>query len=267
MVSMAIDSVSALSSSVESAEGTEELLRKVFDAPNLQDLSRQKVEGIISEYGDGPTDDQHKNLVAALLALCVGVKGCCYLWCLHVSRTAKSEIAKTLGVDHRNDTISNIVVIMVIRIVAFLEARGSSSPWLSKIDPAATLLMSLWIIWCWVDTALEQVRLLSNRRVEDQEAVDKIAETAQQHLESTFMRLHRVDVYHCGESFEARLEVFPQSSAGASLSVDQISTALQELEAAVSNADVGVHKAHAKLRRPTNRDAVDASWVSGYTTP
>jgi len=231
-------------------------------------MSLETAESIISRHGgDVPEEEGHQRLVVSLLFLCVAVKGICYLWCLYVSRVAKSEIANTLGTDHRNDIISNSAIIMVIGIVRLLEARGYDSPLLSKIDPAATFIMSLWIVWCWIDSAMEQVRFLSNRRVEDEDAVKKVAEVARQHLEGGSMSLHRVDVYYCGESFEARLEVFPRGSAGSQLSVEQISTVLQQLEVAVCDADVGVYKAHAKLRQPAKSDSADASWVAGYTVP
>jgi len=269
MVGLAIDSVSALThSEVEADAG---LLRRVFDEqPGVRaGLSDEKVEAIISTYQDGAAgEDSNQFLTVVLITICTVTKGACYLWCLYVQREANSEIAKTLGADHGFDTIANAGVIVVMGVVSMLEARGCNPAWVSKIDPAASLLLSLWILWCWLDNALTQVRLLSNRRLEDQEQTDQVAKAALQHLEGSLLRLRSVDVYHCGESFEARLEVYPQRSAGAQeLGIEHLSTALLELEAAVCAAGVGVHEAHAKLRRTTAKQAKNASWVAGYSTP
>lgn len=269
MVGLAIEAVSALTHS--EVEGDPGLLRRVFDEqPGVRaGLSDEKVEAIISTYQDGAAgEDSNQFLAVALLTVCAVVKGACYLWCLYVQREANSEIAKTLGADHGFDTICNAGVIVVMRAIAMLEARGYNPAWLSKIDPAASLLLSLWILWSWIDNALTQVRLLSNRRLEDQDQTDQVAKAALQHLEGSLLRLRSVDVYHCGESLEARLEVYPQRSAGAQeLGVEQLSTALLELEAAVCAAGVGVHEAHAKLRHATAKQPENASWVAGYSTP
>jgi divalent metal cation (Fe/Co/Zn/Cd) transporter len=264
MVSMIIESLSALTQST--AEGPEELLSRAYAEQALSDDFAPQVEKVIAELSGGSS---HQGLVVLLLASCVLVKGACYIWCLMVTRVARSEISKTLGIDHWNDIISNFATILVVGVVQSLEAGGYESPWLSKIEPIATLLMSLWILWCWVDNAMEQVRLLSNRRVEDHEEVAKIRDAAQQHLNTTGLPLllGKVDVYHCGESFEARLEVMPKNSAGSSLTAETLATVLHELEIAVCDGDVGVHKVHAKIKQQRSGDVGDASWVAGYTAP
>lgn len=272
MVNMAIEQVNTLFSAEEVESSTGELLQKVFDDhPRLKfGLWPRRVSDVVSAYaGDDIDSDSSDYIAAILMGLCVFVKGICFAWCSYATCVTGSEVPKVLGADHRNDIFANSLVIVVMRAVAALEVRGYSKLWLSKIDPFASLLLSLWIIWGWVDSALQQISILSNRRVDGEDA-EKVKEVAAKYLESTEFRLLDLDVYHSGESFEARLTITPATSVGAKLEVGKISTILQALEAAICEGECGVVQAHAKLDLPKNQNGKSGdnhSWVGGYVVP
>lgn len=272
MVNMAIEQVSTLFTVEETEVNASEILHRVFDEhPRLRlGLWPRKVGDVVSAYaGDNTIDESSDNMAAILMGICVLVKGICFAWCSYATCVTGSEVSKVLGADHRNDIFANSLVILVMCAVTALEARGYNQFLLSKIDPFASLLLSLWIIWGWVDNGLEQIGILSNRRV-DGEDTEKVKEVASKYLESTEFRLLEIDVYHSGQDFEARLTITPATPAGAKLEVGKISTILHALEAAICEGDCGVLQAHAKLDLPKSGSAKNCdnlSWVGGYVVP
>ena len=88
-------------------------------------------------------------LTQGILITATTLKICLFFLCnrlRHVSGTAMA-----LAEDHRNDVLSNLAAI----ITSTLAGAYPSIWW---FDPVGALLISLYIIWCWVTIGHEQVR-------------------------------------------------------------------------------------------------------------
>jgi len=263
MLSVAIESLQTLLEPAQDNEGTHTVLRRMFsERPHLRGtVNQEQLEGIIAEYGgegDAGEGAGHDRLLLFLLVACVVVKAVCLVACKSIEKKANSSIAKTLALDHRNDVLSNSLVIVLIFLVKFLETTSIGGPWLAKLDPAASLLMSVWIIWGWLSEAFENVTKLSNRSADDED-VQIITTAANQFLEGGQLRLCGCNVYHAGEGYEVRLDVCPKQ--GKSDSSAQIMKSLEDLEEAVQrlNCETDVLEVHARLR-----EGKDMSWAKEY---
>jgi len=286
MVSLAIQSIQELTAPAEAVEdfsgGT--VLRRLFnEKPRLRRGMRpHQIEALISEYGgdqESSMDDvADKRMIALIFLLCIFAKGICLTWCMRVAKSSGSEIAKTLALDSRNDIISNSACLCIMVLASTLEAHGQGGSYIAKIDPAASLLLSIWIVYGWLCTALEQVTLLSNRRA-DTTVVEAVSATARKSLDGGPLELCGADVYHSGEGYEASLDVCPRAQRPSQVEPDALATALEALDAAV-RAEEGsqIHEVHARLRPSSSRDnsavggagggikaSDDLSWASGYS--
>jgi len=248
------------------------LKRALEEHPHLRgSLLPHQVEDIVSSYSVSDEDESGQSVVLVMLCLGVAAKCICFIWCASAASRG-SEIAKTLRMDHGNDIVSNSMIALIMVILQMFEARGFHNWWLAKIDPAASFILSIWTIYGWLKEALEQVKALSNHRVEEEELTAVIS-VANNHLKKGPLDLCHVAAYHCGEGFEARLDVSLRS--GANLSPDEVAAAMAALEQAVRDADCGVCEAHAKLRHAQTRGGAastkalsptdDMSWVAGYS--
>lgn len=267
MSSMAIDSMQVLASEPEHAgDSASVALRRLFEEkPTLRNgLGQDQVDNIIAQYGADDADESSSlHTPVLLLATCIAIKGVLLVWCSYVAVQTGSDISKTLAQDHRNDVISNFMVVLIMVLLDLLRSRGCDWSWLDKIDPASSLLLALWIIYGWLKTALEQITVLSNRRA-DTETVEVVTAAARKHLEDGPLQLTFADLYHIGEGYEARLQVCVRP--GKNLSADQIAAALDMLEAAVRGADHEVYEVHAKLRH-SEQNGADFSWAAQYSGP
>jgi len=127
----------------------------------------------------------------------------------------------------------------VSAFIARAQASGKDWPWLEKVDPAASLLLSIWIVYGWATNALEQVHLLSDRRSEDiDDAV--VSEAASRALQGQPVRVVHADVYHVGEGCRARLVLCPEPGQSAADHIAKLASALQNMEGAVRDAATGI---------------------------
>lgn len=267
-----IDAMSELFAPEEEEGPTSgELIRQLFeDRPKLRRaLPRgETVEDLVARYEiseDGA--DSQQGIVLFLLFLGLCTKAVCWVVCGSAAR-AGSDIARTLLLDHRNDIISNAAVITITALLTVVRRQGYHGRWLNKVDPLSSLLLSIWILWGWVDQALEQVQMLSNRRAE-QEQREAVTAAARGHLQGGQLGLVGADVYHCGDGFAATLEVASTSDSAQHAGLEDVSVALENLERAVKAADCGVREVHAKLKSKAGASSTPAgsSWVNHYQTP
>jgi cation diffusion facilitator family transporter len=104
---------------------------------------------------------------------------------------------EALAQDHFNDALSNIVA-----AIALLFALLSPSLWF--IDPVGAIIISLYIIYSWYQTGMEQIQHLTGKAAPD-EFIDEITEMA-----SAFgdrVEIDTVRAYHFGPKFLVELEV------------------------------------------------------------
>lgn len=277
MTGLVLESLQAIMASPEQPEQSditaEAALRKLFDdKPRLRFLlhpRRGRLEEVIAEYSglgalaaEGELEDsdesQGTQRTLYLLGACIVTKLFCFVWCSRVARRANSEIARTLATDHINDAISQIAVVAVILFMAWTEARGYQSAWLEKLDPAASFLLSLWIAYNWLGTALEQITLLSNHRV-DTEVEDTIVSTARRQLEAGLLELCEVNAYHAGEGCAAELQVQIRAGERHSEAAAELTKAMEAVEQAILEADCEVSEVHTRLRSPAGVKSAGSS--------
>jgi len=275
MSSLCIESLSALASPAPQpdATGVDDTLRRIF-----QEKARLRwamwpadVEALVQKYGEGAgaasVADAGQSvdfLASVMLAICVAVKLVLYVFCGRVFALRKSEIVRALMADHRNDCLTNTSVIGVMALVSWASQGEEPGPLLSKMDPAASLLLAGWIVYGWGCTAIEQLGLLSDART-DRDTARPLGEAAQRALQGTRLQLRGADVYHAGEGLRVRLELQPQVGDARS---EEIAASLDAVEKAVREADDQVLEVDTQLRSAafSHRSADSFSWVAEYAS-
>eukprot|EP00927_Polykrikos_kofoidii_P027410 TRINITY_DN24122_c1_g1_i1.p1 TRINITY_DN24122_c1_g1~~TRINITY_DN24122_c1_g1_i1.p1 ORF type:complete len:414 (-),score=69.86 TRINITY_DN24122_c1_g1_i1:22-1197(-) len=272
MSSIVFEAVQALATSEEDAptgDVAEVALRRLFAArPKLEAAyGTGSAEDMIKQYGSpqDPEDESGSStLMNRLLTVCTLVKLVLFFFCRSVYRLRGSEMVKALQTDHRNDAVSNVIVMFVTAVVARMSLEPEPWPYVSKIDPAASLLLALWILYGWGTTALEQLQLLSDRRAPEEHA-EAIGEVAQQALKDAPLLVRGACVYHAGDGLRVRVDIEP---AKGDHSAEAIGAALDALERGVRAANEDVVEVDTQLRSRSSmtRGAQDYSWVSEYAS-
>merc|ERR1719204_30326 len=177
MCSMTFDSAQQLVAPKEedaAAEAASAAVRRLLeDHPRAFGRGRS-VESLAAEYSAGAGDAGEAGdawFSAMLMFACLVVKLCLYVYCRLVARKEASEIVRALADDHRNDIVTNSLVIGTMAVAAWAERQGHQGVFFDKLDPAVSTLLSLWIVYGWITNALDQVKALSDRRA-DGEDVD-----------------------------------------------------------------------------------------------
>ncbi|CAK9105624.1 unnamed protein product [Durusdinium trenchii] len=173
MIGLLIENLEKLFGSSDEEE-RRDLLRRVFEEqPRLRGgLADDQLEKLISSYGEEESGGMEGPLVCLLLA-CIIIKSGLLAFCLYAARRGESEIARTVAMDHRNDAsrtendeiiLGNSLVLLVVGGSVWCQNRNKGGEWLEKVDPASSLLLALYVLTCWLQTAAEQLRVLSDRR-------------------------------------------------------------------------------------------------------
>lgn len=198
-----------------------------------------------------------------LLGVCVVAKFALYIFCRMAGRGG-SEIVKALGDDHRNDTATNLLVTCSSIFISSMEGSEYDTPLMRKLDPALSLLMSLYITYGWVNNALEQIKVLSDARAEDLE-IEAVRATARNVVKDKPLELCVADVYHMGEGYRVRLEISPTHETS---EYTHVVALMEAVEAAVLSEMDEVKHVDVVLRlRQEQRKSSLYSWVSAYRRP
>jgi len=271
MLTMALDSLQNLFGDVSQDGGAGVALRRLFDeqkqlrwahAPVWTGRVRtDTVEKLIAQYGSGDNDDGagFDLLSMTLLGVCVAVKVLLYVWCKHVWRQRSSEIVAALAADHRNDTISNTMVITTMVVLNACAGTSWDGPWLAKVDPAVSLLLSLWIVYGWICNAIEQFNILSDQRAEDTD-VEAINQAVKAELRGSALQVQGTHVYHVGDGTRVHLDLQPGSASADSL---RLANLFESVEAAVRRCGPEVQQVDLHLR-PRERSKDAHAWVKEY---
>jgi cation diffusion facilitator family transporter len=124
-----------------------------------------------------------------ILAFNVVLKVALYVFCRWVDGRAGSAIVEAYGEDHRNDVLSNTLV-----IAAALVAGNVPSLWF--LDSACAIILCAYIISDWFSTAKDQIQMLAGRSA-GPEFLTKITYIAYQH-DSRVVKIDTVRAYHFG---------------------------------------------------------------------
>merc|ERR1712113_559447 len=120
-----------------------------------------------------------------------------------ISRKHNSAAVEAIGQDNLNDVLSNAAALLAPEATK-LGRYG----WV--VDPSAACLMSIYIIYTWLKTGVEQVNMIVGKRA-DPEFLQKVQAIAQGH--SPHMVFDKLCAYHFGPKLLVELEmVMPETT-------------------------------------------------------
>jgi len=120
-----------------------------------------------------------------------------WLWCKSVYRQTQNVTVEAVAQDNLNDVLTN-----ALAIASALAAASVAPLWV--VDPIGAILLSLFIIWSWVSTAIEQVEMIIGRSA-GAEFLDVVREMAETHDPGAL--LDCVRAYHFGPKFLVEVEI------------------------------------------------------------
>lgn len=262
MIGLIIENLEKLFGSSDEEE-RRDLLRKLFEEqPRLRwGMRDEQLEKLISSYGEEESGGMENALVCLLVA-CIVIKSGLLAFCLYAARRGESEIARTVAMDHRNDILGNSLVLIIVAGTVWCQSSGRGGSWLEKVDPSSSLLLALYVLTCWLQTAAEQLRVLSDRRAEEEHA-QAVVDFATGRVANSGLHLVEAQTYHVGEGYAAKLELEPdRASAQTSVQVAQL---LDTLEKDMLTSDLQVMEVHARLRpRQGSETKEDMNWAGQY---
>lgn len=265
MIGLVIENLEKLFGSSDEEE-RRELLRKLFDEqPRLRGgLRDEQLENLISSYGEEESGGMEGALVVLLLA-CIIIKSGLLAFCLYAARRGESEIARTVAMDHRNDILGNTLVLVIVGGTVWCQNRGKGGEWLEKVDPSSSMLLAVYVLICWLQTAAEQLHVLSDRRAEEEHA-QAVVNFASHRIAKSGLHLVEASTYHIGEGYAAKLELEPDSSS--SQTSTEVAKILDTLEKDMLASDLEVMEVHARLRPQgegkKSADVEDMAWAAEY---
>jgi len=161
-------------------------------------LILESVEQLVagfSRHGERPQGVAFDAPTLLLLGATIVAKLALWIYCQFYAKY--SPTLYTLAVDHRNDVLSNSVA-----LVAAIVAWRWESLW--SCDPIGAVLMSLFIVWNWIEIGREQIEHIVGRAA-DPEFVETVRD-----ISSTFHPALQPDIiraYHFGARYLVELEV------------------------------------------------------------
>ncbi|CAD6188550.1 unnamed protein product [Caenorhabditis auriculariae] len=149
---------------------------------------------VFDTTGDGQKPKLDVTWVSvAIMAVTIVVKIVLYIICQKYKKDASIAV---LALDHRNDCISNTVALTC----AWL---GTSLSY--YMDPVGAILVSLYILYTWVNTGKEYITKLSGKSAEP-EFINRIIKVCIDH-DPRISHLETVYVYHYGTKFLVEVHI------------------------------------------------------------
>lgn len=124
----------------------------------------------------------------------IAIKFCLYLYCRRLS--SRLPTAKAFAQDHRND--------VVVNSFALASAYMGSALW-APVDPMGAILISLWTMYNWGDSCLEQVKLLTGRSASP-EFLKRLTWVCYNH-DPTILGIDTVRAFHFGTRFLVEIDI------------------------------------------------------------
>lgn len=156
---------------------------------------------LIKYWDKGPNEVPVIVLTQGTELLLVGIivlKAVLFVWCRSVAqRNPQNDSVKAIAQDNLNDIISNFAALVAPEV--------TSLGWrLWVVDPLAGIAISVYIIYTWVMTGLEQVEMIVGKKA-DAEFLEKVQNLAQNH--HVLMQLDQLNAYHFGPKYLVEVEV------------------------------------------------------------
>jgi len=145
--------------------------------------------------GDKPPLDM-PNVLYIIMGVGIVLKFVLWVYCLRLNAKLNSDTVAALAEDHFNDVISNAAA-MVTAAIAF----HTPAWWL---DPVGAVLISLVIIYRWVDIISEQVKKIVGHTAPP-EYIEKVEAIALKH--DSRLEVDCTRVYHFGARYNVEMEI------------------------------------------------------------
>ena len=122
-----------------------------------------------------------------------------------VCRKVKTPLCEALATDHRNDVLSNTVVIICGFIGSEQMYEKSGVLGLEYVDPIGAILISIYIAYSWWETGYEQITLLTGHTAKP-EFLNKLTWLALNHNKE-IKYIDTVRAFHFGTNFLVELDI------------------------------------------------------------
>jgi len=133
-----------------------------------------------------------------VLGLTIGLKLLMYFFCRFVKEKYRSTSSDAYAQDHLNDCMTNTIGILAVIIAV-------SFPYLWFFDGAGGIIISLWIIYSWLETAKEQIQNLTGLAA-NPFLLQQITHAAFCH-HKLIQKVDTVRGYHFGEGFLVEVDI------------------------------------------------------------
>ena len=165
-------------------------------------LIKESITKITTLILDPDTSTPNYDVVTIVITVTtVVVKLILYFVCKHV----KTPLCQVLSEDHRNDVMSNTVVI-VCGYIGSEQMRGKTGIYgLSYVDPIGAILISIYIAYNWWKTGYEQITLLTGHTAKP-EFLNKLTWLALNHSKE-IKYIDTVRAFHFGTNFLVELDI------------------------------------------------------------
>lgn len=162
------------------------------------EVTNEAIEELIKyrNSSDGPVMNFSMQSAVLLLGVIL-LKIALWRWGEKAAEKEHNVSLEAISQDNYNDVLSNIAA-LISAIITTVNARY----WMS--DPIGALLISAYIIWAWLKTAVEQIDMLVGKRASP-EFLALIREIAETHDPSA--QLDVVRAYHFGPKFLVEVEL------------------------------------------------------------
>jgi divalent metal cation (Fe/Co/Zn/Cd) transporter len=171
------------------------------------EVLRQSVEALLGtgEGAESAGVDATPLSVAVVVAVILS-KLVLWRWCGLVVAAAggpeRCSSVAALAQDHGNDVATNLTALLALWLAGSPNHALAESLW--WVDPAAAIALSLYILWSWIETALEQVEFIVGKSA-SQSFLREVRAIADSHHGD--MVCDQLRAYHFGPRFLVEVEV------------------------------------------------------------
>lgn len=171
----------------------------------------------------GPPPPLHVgDITWIMLFSVIGLKTILWWWSHAVAKQTDDESVKAVAQDNFNDVLSNACAAIAVGLTLIGKAF-----WVA--DPIMGILISLYIIWNWLETASDQVDMLVGKKA-DEEFLQRVRELAESAGRAQGMQVDSMEAYHFGPKYLVELEMIMPEDTPLAVSHDAGMTLQHEIE-------------------------------------
>jgi len=175
---------------MERLEPLSVIIFAIITACSSVEIIKEAVSNLVSSESSNISMDW---VDISLLATIVILKFILWLWCRNIH---ESESVQALAQDHSNDILFNIVTTIIAII---------SSKTVSYIDPIGAILLSIYIIYNWIQTALHYIKMMTGTTASPDE-IQKLTYLACR-FDKKVVKVDTVRAYHVGVKLFVEVDI------------------------------------------------------------